>query len=143
MSKRKENKLKINSHLKNLRKVREFVRKNAIKFGFDEIEAEKIVLAVDEVCTNSIKHSYKNKPEGEIKIEIKEDKDKFAIIISYGGLPFDPSSVKIESPVEKFKRIGKVRREKLGMFIVHSFMDEVKYETKGSENVVVLTKFFR
>jgi len=142
MPKRGENKeLKIDSRLENLHKVREFIRKNAIKFGFDEIEAEKIVLAVDEVCTNSIKHSYRNKPDGEIKIEVKEEKDRFVIIISYGGLPFDPSKVKIESPVEKFKRTGKVKRGKLGMFIVHSFMDDVKYESKGDENVVVLIKF--
>jgi anti-sigma regulatory factor (Ser/Thr protein kinase) len=58
-------------------------------------------------------------------------------------LPFDPSKVKIESPIEKFKRTGKVKRGKLGMFIVHSFMDEVKYESNKSGNVVILTKFLR
>jgi serine/threonine-protein kinase RsbW len=144
MSRKKENKkLRIKSQLENLRKVREFVRKIALGFGFDEIETEKIVLAVDEVCTNSIKHSYKNNPDGEITIEVKENKNKFVVVISYGGLPFDPSKVKIESPIEKFKRTGKVKRGKLGMFIVHSFMDEVKYENNKSGNVVILTKFLR
>ncbi len=144
MSRRRENKkLKIKSQLKNLQKVREFIRGIAVRFGFDEIETEKIVLAVDEVCTNSIKHSYKNSPDGEITVEVKENKDKFIVIISYGGLPFDPSSVKIESPLEKFKREGKIKRGKLGMFIVRSFMDEVKYESNKSRNVVILTKFLR
>ncbi len=144
MSARERNKkIKIKSELKNLKLVRDFVRKEAVKFGFDEIEVEKIILSVDEVCTNSIKHSYQNKPDGVIYVEVQKLDDRFSVVISYDGLPFEPERLRIESPLEKFKRTGKVKRGKLGMFIIHKFMDEVRYQRKGNKNVVILTKFLR
>ncbi len=144
MSARERNKkIKIKSELKNLKLVRDFVRKEAIKFGFGEIEVEKIILSVDEVCTNSIKHSYQNKPDGEICVEVRKFDGKFSVVISYDGLPFEPGKIKIESPLDKFKRTGKVKRGKLGMFIIYKFMDEVKYQRKRNKNIVVLTKFLR
>ncbi|CUU10587.1 serine/threonine-protein kinase RsbW [Candidatus Kryptobacter tengchongensis] len=144
MPKRERNKkLTITSDLRNLNLVREFVSKEAINFGFDEIETEKIILAVDEVCTNSIKHSYKNKPDGKITIELKSRKDKFVVIVSYDGIPFDPKKIKVESPLKKFTRTGKVKRGKLGMFIIYQFMDEVNYTRRGNKNVVILTKFLK
>lgn len=139
----KNRKIRINSDLKNLKMVRDFVGYEARKFGFDEIEAEKIILAVDEVCTNSIKHSYKNRPDGEITIEIKTTEDRFIVVVSYNGSLFDPAKVRIESPIRKFQRTGRIKRGKLGMFIIHRFMDDVKYQIKRGKNVVVLTKFLK
>ncbi|CUS95925.1 ATP-binding protein [Candidatus Chrysopegis kryptomonas] len=144
MSAREKNKkIKIKSELKNLKLVRDFIRKEAIKFGFDEIDVEKIILSVDEVCTNSIKHSYENKPDGIIYVEVKKSGNRFSVVVSYDGLPFEPEKLKIESPLDKFKRTGKVKRGKLGMFIIHRFMDRVKYQRKRNKNVVILTKFLR
>ncbi|MCS7229745.1 MAG: ATP-binding protein [Candidatus Kryptonium sp.] len=144
MSKKAKNrKLIITSDLKNLKLVREFVRERAREFGFTEIEAEKIILAVDEVCTNSIKHSYQNKPNGKIKVEIKSRGNKFIIVVSYDGLPFDPQKIKIEHPIQKYKKTGKVKKGKLGMFIIYQFMDEVIYTRKQGKNVVILTKHLR
>lgn len=139
----KNKKLTITSDLKNLKLVREFISKEAMKFGFDEIETEKIILAVDEVCTNSIKHSYMNKPNGKITIELKSRGDKFVIVVSYNGIPFDPKKIKIESPLKKYTQTGKVKRGKLGMFIIYQFMDKVTYTRIGNKNVVTLTKILK
>ncbi len=139
----RNNKIVIVSDLRNLKIVREFVSREARKFGFDEIETEKIVLVVDEVCTNSIKHSYGNKPTGEITIELKAQKDKFTVIVSYDGLPFDPKKIKVESPVQKYSKTGRIKRGKLGMFIIYQFMDRVKYTRRGNKNIVILTKFLK
>lgn len=137
----KNNKIIVSSDLRNLKLIREFVAKGARKFGFDEIETEKIVLAVDEVCTNSIKHSYGNKPSGEITIELKLQSNEFTVIVSYDGLPFNPKKIRIESPIQKYSKTGKVKRGKLGMFIIYRFMDKVKYTRRGDKNIVILTKF--
>ncbi|MFN3135823.1 MAG: ATP-binding protein [Candidatus Kryptonium sp.] len=139
----KNRKITISSDLRNLRVVREFVAKGAKKFGFDEVETEKIVLAVDEVCTNSIKHSYRNKPSGEITIELKAQNDEFIVIISYDGLPFNPKRIKIESPVKKYSKTGRVKKGRLGMFIIYQFMDKVEYTRRGNKNIVILTKFLK
>ncbi len=143
MSVKRSRKIEISSDFKNLKVAREFVGSIAKKFGFDEIETEKIILAVDEVCTNSIKHSYKGRPDGEITIEVETDEDKFTVIISYNGLLFDPAKIKVESPVKRFKRTGRIRRGKLGMFIIHKFMDDVRYQIKNGRNVVTLIKFLK
>lgn len=141
--KEKNNRIVVSSDLRNLKIVREFVAKGAKKFGFDEIEAEKIVLAVDEVCTNSIKHSYGNDPSGEITIELKAQGNEFTVVVSYDGLPFNPKKIKIESPVQKYSKTGRFKRGKIGMFIIYQFMDRVKYTRKGNKNVVILTKFLK
>ncbi|MEN3039055.1 MAG: ATP-binding protein [Candidatus Kryptonium sp.] len=143
LEKVKNKNLIITSDLKNLKLVREFVRENAKRFGFNEIETEKIILAVDEVCTNSIKHSYQNKPNGKIKIELKSSDNKFIIVVSYDGVPFDPKKIKVEHPIKKYKRTGKVKKGKLGMFIIYQFMDEVIYTRKRGKNVVILTKHLK
>lgn len=139
----KNKKITITSELSNLRLVRQFISKEAKKFGFNEIEAEKIILAVDEVCTNSIKHSYKNKPSGKIDIEIKSQENKFIVIVSYDGIPFKVKKMRIESPVEKYIQTKKAKRGKLGMYIIHKFMDEVKYLRVKGKNTVMLTKIFK
>ena len=46
-----------------LLEVREFVLEAARNSGFSEEEASKIVLAVDEACTNVIKHAYQFAPD--------------------------------------------------------------------------------
>lgn len=140
---KRNKKIQINSELKNLRLVREFVGREARRFGFDEIETEMIVLAVDEVCTNSIKHSYKNKPDGKITIEIKAIGNRFTVIVFYDGLLFDPSKIKVDSPIKKIQKTGKIKRGKLGMYIIYKFMDDVRYQVKQGKNVVTLTKFLK
>ncbi len=140
---RRSKKIQIKSDLKNLRLVREFVGRSAREFGFDEIETEKIVLAVDEVCTNSIKHSYKNKPNGKISIEIETIDNRFTVIVLYNGLLFDPSKIKVEPPIKKIQKTGKIKRGKMGLYIIYKFMDDVKYQVKRGKNVVTLTKFLK
>lgn len=140
---KRNKKIQINSELKNLRLVREFVDREARRFGFDEIETEMIVLAVDEVCTNSIKHSYKNKPDGKITIEIKAIGNRFTVIVFYDGLLFDPSKIKVDSPIKKIQKTGKIKRGKLGMYMIYKFMDDVRYQVKQGKNVVTLTKFLK
>ncbi len=140
---KRNKKIQIKSDLKNLKFVREFVGKYAREFGFDEIETEKIVLAVDEVCTNSIKHSYKNKPSGKITIEIETVGNRFTVIVLYNGLLFDPSKIKVESPIKKIQKTGKIKRGKMGLYIIYKFMDDVKYQVKRGKNVVTLTKFLK
>jgi serine/threonine-protein kinase RsbW len=53
-------KLSVNSNTDNLSHIREFTRTSAEKAGFSEDTIGKIILAVDEACTNIIKHAYKN-----------------------------------------------------------------------------------
>ena len=65
----------IESRTDNLLEVREFVLDAARTFGFSEEEASKIVLAVDEACTNVIKHAYHYAPDKKIQIVIEPNNE--------------------------------------------------------------------
>ena len=48
--------LSVKSTTDNLAQIREFMKEAALESGFSEDVTGKIVLAVDEACTNIIKH---------------------------------------------------------------------------------------
>jgi len=138
-NKKMEKELVVKSTTDNLAKVRDFTRKTAEECGFTEDTLGKIVLAVDEACTNIIKHAYKYSPNGVIIISIKFDKDRFSISIVDEGIHFNPNSVPEPNIVEyyKQKKVGG-----LGIFLMKKLMDEVKYSTiSGNKNEVILVKY--
>ena len=132
-------KLTIQSRTENLRQVREFISDAARAAGFVNESVEKIALAVDEACTNIIKHSYQFAPEGDIEIQISKRNSSFEIVISDHGKSFDPEAVQVPDMKEYIK---KYRRGGLGMYLMRSLMDVVEYSTDpGEKNTVRLVKF--
>jgi serine/threonine-protein kinase RsbW len=130
--------LKIQSQTEKLIFVREFVSEAARKFGFDEETVSKIALAVDEACTNVIKHSYDYAPNREIEVLIKTKGTAFEVVIVHQGKSFDPAAVK--SPDMK-EYLSHFRRGGLGMHLMRSLMDDVAYTTaKDRRNEVHLVK---
>lgn len=134
-----EKEIVVKSTTDNLALIREFTKSSAEEIGFSDEVAGKIVLAVDEACTNIIKHAYKYSPNGDIYISIKLDDSRFTISITDEGKHFDPNKIPEPDLQEyyKQKRVGG-----LGMFLMKKLMDEVKYSTiTGNKNQVVLVKY--
>jgi len=94
--------------------------------GFDEETSSKIMLAVDEACTNVIKHAYEFKPTYDIDIDIRSTDRKLEVIITHTGKSFDPQSVKSPNMPEYLR---KYQRGGLGMHLMRSLMDEVEYKS--------------
>jgi serine/threonine-protein kinase RsbW len=116
--------LKIQSQTEKLIFVREFVSEAARKFGFDEEAVSKIALAVDEACTNVIKHSYEYAPNKEIEIMVQTKNTAFEVVIIHQGKSFDPQAVKAPDMKEY---LSHYRRGGLGMHLMRSLMDAVEY----------------
>lgn len=134
-----EKELLVKSTTDNLATIRDFVKSAANQSGFSEDSTGKIILAVDEACTNIIKHAYKYSPEGNILIKVKFNDPKFSISITDDGSHFDPNKVPEPDLREyyKQKRVGG-----LGMFLIKKLMDEVNYSTlSGNKNQVILVKY--
>jgi serine/threonine-protein kinase RsbW len=134
-----EKEIVVKSTTDNLAQIRDFTRSAAKEIGFSDEITGKIILAVDEACTNIIKHAYKYSPEGEIIISIRYDNTKFSIAITDCGNHFDPAKVPEPNLTEyyKQKRIGG-----LGMYLMKKLMDEVNYSTlSGNKNQVILVKY--
>jgi serine/threonine-protein kinase RsbW len=130
--------LKIQSQTEKLIFVREFVSEAARKFGFDDEAVSKIALAVDEACTNVIKHSYDYAPNREIEVKIATKNTTFEVVIIHQGKSFDPQAVK--SPDMK-EYLTHFRRGGLGMHLMRSLMDGVEYRTgKDQRSEVHLVK---
>ena len=131
-------KLIVKSKTENLSSIRDFVSSYAREAGIDQEIIEKIILAVDEACTNIMKHAYKSVSEGEIIIKVKFDKHKFTIVIRDFGNSFEADKV----PDPDLKRYYKEKRVGgLGMYLMKTLMDDVQYLTvPGKYNQVLLSK---
>jgi serine/threonine-protein kinase RsbW len=131
--------LKIPSITENLQMIREFVLKIAAKTGFNEETQEQIALAVDEACTNVIKHAHHHDSRRLMEIKIQTDADKMQITITDKGRGFDITKLK-DPDVKKF--IRESRHGGLGIYLIKTLMDEVDYEfNPGVKNQVQLTKY--
>lgn len=137
-NKSKEKRLTVNSKTENLAEIREFISSSAKEFGFTKEAIENIILAVDEACTNIIKHAYKSFPDGEIKIKLQYSNRKLTIEILDHGDSFDPGRVP-EPDLQKYYNQHRVGG--LGMYLMRTLMDDVKYiSVPGKYNQVLLSK---
>ena len=131
--------LKISSQTENLKRVRRFVASAARRFGFTVDEASKIALAVDEACTNIIKHAYNFAQDKDIQLNILFHDGKFEVLITDHGRAFDPDRV----PVPNMRDyLTHYRHGGLGMYLMKSLMDKVEYRIRpGLKNQVSLVKY--
>jgi serine/threonine-protein kinase RsbW len=119
--------------------IREFVGSAARSFGFSEEETANIILAVDEACTNIIKHAYQYVADKKIEVAITQDNDVFEVKIFDNGRTFDPSTLQ---PPDLKEHIGHQRRGGLGVYLMKRLMDKVEYNFKpGKRNEVTLIKY--
>ena len=124
--------------------MRSFVSEAARRFGFAEGDVGQIELAVDEACTNIIKHAYKYNPDGIIEIRISSLNNdsapsKFVVEIFDSGISFDSSRYTAPDMKEYFK---KLRHGGLGIVLMKKLMDEVDYgHLTENQNTIRLVKY--
>ena len=137
-SKKNISELVVKSRTENLSLIRDFISSKASNAGISTEEIENIMLAVDEACTNIIRHAYKSFPDGEIFIKLEYNSDKIIISIVDHGNTFDPKTVP-DPDLQKYYRNGRVGG--LGMYLMKTLMDDVKYTSvPGKYNKVLLSK---
>lgn len=132
-------KLTIPSSTRYLEDVREFVTTHATQAGFPDEVVEQLKIAVDEACTNIIKHAYKGKGENIIDLAVILSADKLIVRLRDEGVCFSPSDYKEPNLIE----IAKKRRSGgLGVHIMNRLMDRVEYRTRDGVNECCLVKYF-
>ena len=130
--------LQVPSSTENLALIREFVSSAAGQAGFDEKDIGKLELAVDEACANVIEHAYGHDVSKEVVVSVTLNDETFKINIEDTGKGFDPNSVNQE---ELEQLINKRKTGGLGMRLMKSLMDEVRYEIEpGKKNALHLMK---
>ena len=127
------------SQTDNLLEVREFVSDAARQFGFNDEDVANIVLAVDEACTNIIKHAYQYAPDKEISIDIVRTNGAFEVRIKDKGKNFDPDALRVP---DLKQNLSQHRRGGLGVYLMKKLMDKVEYNfVSGMNNEVSLVKY--
>jgi len=115
--------------------VRELVGKISSRIGFEDDETDKLVLAVDEACTNVIRHAYKNSGDERIIITFTLSMDCFEIMIRDFGTGADPSTF-------QGRDLKQIRPGGLGIHFIKSAVDKIEYDTPpGGGMLLKMTKF--
>lgn len=130
--------LRIPSSTRYLQTVRRFVERHARAAGLSEEAIERLKLAVDEACTNIIKHAYKGRPDRPIDVAVLLEPDRFVVRIRDQGEAFDPTRYRapdLRTLIRKRQGGG------LGVRLIRQLMDEVTYRSQGRYNEVQLIKY--
>jgi anti-sigma regulatory factor (Ser/Thr protein kinase) len=130
--------LHVPSSTENLALIREFVSSIGTQAGLDETGVAELELAVDEACANVIEHAYGHDATKEVVVRATFDGAALHINVVDTGRGFDPDSV----PQEELNRlVGGRKSGGLGLRLIKSLMDEVRYEIEpGKKNELHMIK---
>jgi serine phosphatase RsbU (regulator of sigma subunit)/anti-sigma regulatory factor (Ser/Thr protein kinase)/transposase len=115
--------------------IKDFVQRICDSAGCTPKETSNIKLAIDEACSNIIRHAYKDKEGGKITLEMGIGfADLMIKIIDYGH-PFDFRGIK-DPDLNHYVDIGK--KGGLGIWLIKKVMTEVRYKAFPDHNELTL-----
>lgn len=127
----------IPSSPKFLRVVRAILSEITHEAGFDEKTGKDIILAVDEACTNVIKHSYHEDDGRKIIISFSMHPDRLTVEIRDFGEKVDPKRI-------QHRKLEEVKPGGLGVLFIKSSMDEVDFDTSMKHGTrLTLVKYLK
>lgn len=135
---RSVHKLSIPSSTRYLEEVRRFVETYAREAKFGDKTVEDFKIAVDEACTNIIKHAYDGDSTQKIDLAVIVDEKRFTVRIRDEGRAFKAQTY---TEPDIFRLAESRRAGGFGVHIMRQLMDQVEYHTRGSVNEVKLTKY--
>ena len=130
----------IPSSTRYLEAVRTFVEEHTLEAGFDAQSVEHFKVAVDEACTNVIKHAYMGNEACELYVSIIIYPDRCTVCIRDEGRAFLPKNY---NEPDIFELAKKKKAGGFGVHIMRRLMDHIEYSSQGSVNEVRLTKYLQ
>ena len=129
--------ISIPSHPKYLCMVRDVTVRMGELNGVDEAIIDNIKLAVDEACSNVIKHAYKRDTDKKIVIKYKVTDRAFEIIIEDSGIKAKPGSL-------KGRDLDDIRPGGLGLHLIKRAFDVFEFDKKKKKgNRLKLIKYLK
>jgi len=130
--------LSIKADKKNLKKVRNFLGEVFAKLQVSAIEANQLILVVDEILANLIIHSSKNNPKKDIDLTLTEESGEITFeIYDYNSPYFDLTQHQDTNLQELVKQ---KRKGGMGLTLVKNIMDEVEVYYEDNTNIWRLQK---
>lgn len=129
---------KFKSRTENLSEIRKLTEDFLISNKVSKEDRDKIILAIDEACTNKIKHAYHYNSSKEILISFEINNQMFKAEISDWGEKFEPENIPIPNVNENYKA---QKKGGYGMYLMKKLMDKVEYKfLENGENKIILLK---
>ncbi len=122
--------LTVPSHPKFLYVIRSALYPVIVDSGFAKKDARKIILAVDEACSNIIKYAYEGDPAKSITLVVTADAGRIAIQLKDIGKKTDPAKI---AP----RKLEDVRPGGLGTHFMGAVFDTVQYDTEQEQGTVL------
>ena len=132
-----EARLTIRIDIASMRDVRGFVADFVTQHALETDEQHRIMIVLEELITNLAKYGYRNRPAGNAEIAMQLDAPHLTIEFIDDGDPFDPLDAPrpdLDASLEERDLGG------LGVHIVRSLSDEVRYSRAGGRNVLQLMR---
>ena len=128
--------------------IRPIVGDLARKVGFDDSEIAKIEMAVDEACSNVVKHAYSpdkkwcwQQRDPEIRLDIRTEGGRLVIEINDHGQRFDFANYR---PTDLENHLREMKPGGYGIPIMRNFMDEVQYSSNDQTgNTLRMVKYLK
>jgi len=114
--------------LKEIDRVRRFLKDYVAGLGLDEEDSLKVELALHEICVNVAMYAYPEEPHGEMAVRLWREDGVLVIEVRDKGVPFNP--VKKKNP----DLLVKLRRGLpggLGVYFYRTLMDGLSYGGPG------------
>ncbi len=118
---REEAMISIPSHPQYLCVIRDVAVRMARIAGIGDGRIEDIRLAVDEACSNVIKHAYGGDTAGRIVVKFRKRKDGFEVVIEDDGMKADLSAM-------HGRDLDDVKPGGLGVHFIRRTFDEVSFD---------------
>jgi len=122
--------LTVPSHPKYLYVVRSALYPLVIEAGFSKKDARKIVLAVDEACSNIIKHAYEGDHTKTITVTVSDDTERFRVQLRDYGKKVDRATI---AP----RKLEDIRPGGLGTHLMGLAFDIVTYDTDREQGTLL------
>lgn len=96
-----------------------------------------VTLSLEEAVANVMKYAYEAGTEGKIRVVATIGASAITFTVRDSGVAFDPTAAAdpdVSLPADE-REVGG-----LGIYLIKHYMDEVRYERIGHENILTLTK---
>jgi anti-sigma regulatory factor (Ser/Thr protein kinase) len=124
--------LKLPNDLNYLRIARNYVGDLGGLAGLAKTDIEKLVLAADEACTNTIEHAFEPGEKGIFILSGEITPMSLTLSIQDQGLPFDPTLAPVYTQPAG-KDIAEISASGLGLFLIRQAVDELQWINHGRE----------
>jgi len=120
-----------------LPETRDFIARVCGQMDFESKEIYFIKTALDEACTNIVRHAFRKKA-GSIKIRVLDDGEKVTLSVIDDGEPFPYHNAPRRTPGEL---VAQAAEGGLGLSLIERLMDDVRYIRRRHGNELRMVKY--